>query len=193
MAFNINRNRPFKAFEQGEFSGRVSTETDNRWIFESKRRLGDDDIIYVWTDVQFNKNRFRSMSAPILLSEKQSVDFALNEIVNGDKPVVTTEIPPAIDPRNDNCEPALTIIRNRNACRGELIFEENFNGNELNATRWRYEVRMPLDIADAEFVLYDTNAEISNGLLKIEPRIWGNDSPNADIRSGNLNLDARCV
>ncbi|XP_050336421.1 gram-negative bacteria-binding protein 1 isoform X1 [Bactrocera neohumeralis] len=194
VAFNVNRNRPFKAFEQGEFSGRVSTETNNRWIFEIKRRLREDDTIYIWTDVQFNKNRFRSMSSPIMVSEVPSVVIAINEIVNDKKPtVITTETPPAIDPRNDNCEPTLTIIRNRNACRGELIFEENFNGNELNATRWRYEVRMPLDIADAEFVLYDTNAEITNGMLKIEPRIWGNDNPDADIRRGNLNLGVRCT
>lgn len=191
MAFNINRNRPFKAFEQGEFSGRVSTETNNRWNFESKRPLREDDTIYIWTDVQFNKNRFRSMSSPIMVSEAPSGVIGINEIANDKTTVVTTENPPAIDRRNDNCQPALTIIRNRHACRGELIFEENFNGNELNASRWRYEVRMPLDIADAEFVLYDTNADITNGLLTIVPRIWGNDSPNADIRSGNLNLGVR--
>ncbi|XP_011188964.1 gram-negative bacteria-binding protein 1 isoform X2 [Zeugodacus cucurbitae] len=190
VAFNINRNRPFKAFEQGEFSGRVSTPIDNRWIFESKRHLRDDDTIYIWTDVQFNKNRFRAMSTPIVVSETLT---DINEVINDNKSTVTTETPPAIDPRTEKCEPALTKIRDRNVCRGELLFEENFNGNELNVTRWRYEVRLPLDNADAEFVLYDTNAEITNGLLKIEPHIWGNDSPDADIRRGSLNLGARCT
>ncbi|XP_004535535.1 gram-negative bacteria-binding protein 1 isoform X1 [Ceratitis capitata] len=200
VAFNVNRNRPFKAFEQGEFSGRVSAAIDGRWVFENQRRLRDDDTIYVWTDVQYNNKRFRAMSTPLAVNQSSlgvsadiPQDNPVDKPTSTSEPSISTENPPPIDQRDDKCLPALTFIRNRNLCKGELVFEENFDGNELNATRWRYEVRLPLDIADAEFVLYDTNAEISNGYLKIEPRIWGNDSPNADIRRGSLNLGVRCT
>ncbi|XP_054731992.1 gram-negative bacteria-binding protein 1-like isoform X2 [Anastrepha obliqua] len=208
VAFNINRNRPFKAFEPGEYSHRIRTQINNLWFFETQRRLQDDDTIYVWTDVQFNKSRYRDMSTPIAvnyalrgqasqsgastippMNAVSQVPQSVNEIA----PTTTTEEPPTIDQRNDKCEPSLTTIHNRKVCRGQLIFEENFDGDQLDASRWRYEVRLPLDIADAEFVLYDTNAELSNGLLKIEPRLWGNDSPNADIQKGDLNLGARCT
>ncbi|XP_067647357.1 gram-negative bacteria-binding protein 1-like isoform X3 [Eurosta solidaginis] len=200
VAFNINRNRPFKAFEPGEFSDRIRTPaSDNRWSYESRRRLQDDDVIYIWTDVQHYKMRYRSMSPPIKVREALnggSID-ELNEnnpTYDNNDTTTTTMESFEIDPRYDNCEESVTIMSNRLVqCKGQLIFEDNFDGTALDMSRWRYEVRLPLDTADAEFVLYDTNAELSNGLLKIEPHLWGNDRPDADIRRGELNLGARCT
>ncbi|XP_017481410.1 PREDICTED: gram-negative bacteria-binding protein 1 isoform X2 [Rhagoletis zephyria] len=202
VAFNINRNRPFKGFEPGEFSGRIRTQAANQWFFESQRHLQDDDIIYVWTDVQYNKSRYRSMSSPITVrqttpggpsqhsNEVQPAFTTERSRVTSEEPLITSKKPPII---GEECESSLTTIRNRNICKGQLIFEENFDGTELDSSRWRYEVRLPLDVADAEFVLYDTNAELINGVLKIEPRLWGNDSPDTNIRRGHLNLGTRCT
>lgn len=89
------------------------------------------------------------------------------------------------------CIPSKTKVRGRSVCSGELIFEDNFDS--LNWTKWKKEIRLPIDLGDAEFVLYHNRPEncyIQGGNLFIVPTLL-EDVPGFDetrIRSGTIDL-----
>ncbi|XP_037934118.1 gram-negative bacteria-binding protein 1-like [Teleopsis dalmanni] len=67
VAFNIKLNQPFKRFEEGQYSERVLAPTNNRWAYENQRNLQDDDVVYLWINVQHNKMVYRTTSNPIFV------------------------------------------------------------------------------------------------------------------------------
>ncbi|XP_014229036.1 beta-1,3-glucan-binding protein-like [Trichogramma pretiosum] len=73
---------------------------------------------------------------------------------------------------------------------GRLLFEENFDGESLNKSVWKREIKIPLE-PDYEFCVFhkhDENLELKRGVLRITPRlfedIYGEDS----IYIGQLRL-----
>lgn len=184
MAFNINRNREFQSFEPGEISVQVRQKKDNRWSYDSKIKLYNSDIVYVWTNVQHNQLVYRTTSAPIYVSELLSNN---NSITPDVRP--NTETSSTTESNTNQCQPSLTTVRNRQVCRGELIFEDNF---DASTPLWKKEIYIAPDMGDAEFVFYDDSRVMTrNGELIITAQLWNEYQRNINIRTGVLDVGSR--
>lgn len=211
MAFNVNRNRIFSGFEQGEFSGQVRAPQHGRWQYDFVRgELRAQDTLYIWTNVQHGSAIYRDQGQPqkvCQLSGSHLIDDC------GDNAESTRTLEITTEYAKDNVRKKTTASSStlsasgacnaastetlvspapqKPLCRGQLIFEENFD--ELNDTRWLHEVRAPLDSTDAEFVLYDGRASVRAGQLIIEPKLWSNYRPDLDITQAHLDLTEHCT
>ncbi|XP_031637248.1 gram-negative bacteria-binding protein 1-like isoform X2 [Contarinia nasturtii] len=98
----------------------------------------------------------------------------------------------------ENCHPSITTVNKKHiSCKDTLIFEEQFNRGSL-LDRWSQDVRMPLEIEDAEFVIYHSYSSVwnvSQGSLNIFPkllyRIQESGFSEADIRTGHFLIDSK--
>ncbi|XP_030376280.1 gram-negative bacteria-binding protein 1 [Scaptodrosophila lebanonensis] len=203
VAFNVNRNRNFTSFAQGEFSMQVRSPKDGLWMHDFlHNELRAHDTLYIWTSVQHERAIFRDISEP-----KQVCQLSGSSILEGcsfsvGKPLpatdqtaetATTPVTTSTTTTLAPCEPSLTEVspvRSTSICKGQLIFEEHFE--QLNESRWLHEVRAPLDTNDAEFVLYDGKASIQHGNLVIKPRLWSDYRPDLKVSSASLDLAERC-
>ncbi|KAM8708590.1 hypothetical protein ACLKA7_015545 [Drosophila subpalustris] len=198
VAFNVNRNRNFTGFEQGEFSAQVREPQNGRWQFDFVRAtLRAQDTLYVWINVQHGRAIYRDKGQP-----QNVCDLAGNHLPEGctNTAAETTESHNSVNYKvttatpfscQEGTETVMSPAPATPLCKGQLIFEENFD--QLNETRWQHEVRAPLDSTDAEFVLYDSKARVSDGQLIIEPKLWSSYRPDLDITRAELNLAERCT
>lgn len=130
---------------------------------------------------------------------------------------LTTETP---NNKVVDCELSQTVVMGKSVCKGTLIFEDNFNSNDIY-TKWKREIKIPLDtevsfisyfinritfnlfcccfiFKDAEFVSYQNspnNLFIQNGFLWILPKLQTDyDGFNEErMRLGELNLNNICT
>ncbi|XP_041986483.1 beta-1,3-glucan-binding protein-like [Aricia agestis] len=100
-------------------------------------------------------------------------------------------------PRVGDCVKSLTVLRETEACSGDIIFEDNFD--TLREGVWRFEQYIPSE-PDYPFVSYQhhNNAHVifvEDGYLKIEPKLLQNISPysGTSILSGTLDLTNGCT
>lgn len=184
FAFHGAVDHRVEASQPGDLVGEVIKPTNGRWVYENRKFfLEPGQTIYYWIHVQHESRGYR-------LTDKQ---YRVGSGSGSQEPV-TTPTKPTSPP--ETCGETKTTVRGRNVCQGELIFEDNFN--ILNSTAWRREVRIPLDVDDADFVMYDDkpdNCYITEGKLYIQPnRI--EDIPGYDeikIRSGEINFGEKCT
>ncbi|KAH8371084.1 hypothetical protein KR093_006167, partial [Drosophila rubida] len=199
VAFNVNRNRNFKGFEQGDFSGQVREAQNGRWQYDFvKGTLAAYDTLYVWTNVQHGTAMYRDQGSPL-----DACDLPGNYLPQGCAQIATeikhmTRQPPgsaASQTQSQACEELSETVMSpapgTPLCKGQLVFEENFE--QLNESRWQHEVRAPLDSIDAEFVLYDGKAIVRDGQLIIEPTLWSSYRPDLPITHAELDLSDRCT
>lgn len=184
MAFNVNINKEFRSFESGQLTGLANMPQNERWSYEFNRNLQDSDIIYIWLAVQHNRLVFRDMKDPISVGAFRSGNK--NFIITTTPRTTTTEtvteetstIKKPID-ATKICSTSITELQNpRNFCKGDLIFEDNFN--IFNEEYWTNEVLIPPTTNDAEFVLYNGTFGIEGDLLKI----------NANLNDRNIKKDS---
>lgn len=194
VAYNVNINRPFRGFEAGQYVGAVHHPIDNVWPYKIKRKLNDDDMIYVWVGVQhgniIHRNhvdavRFSDDVRPIYNDNAVTVQSGMDTTIR--QP--TTRRPPPIrystEPANTACQLSITQLAiPGDFCKGDVLFEDHFD--TLVSNKWNPEIRIPLAQDDAEFVVYNDTTTIENGILKISAHLyWGN------IRRGFIDLAER--
>ena len=102
----------------------------------------------------------------------------------------TTEIP-------INCEVSVSTVNGKSVgCKNSIIFNEDFNSDNLKY--WNFDTRYPLDdmLSDAEFVVYEKRPETSfirDSMLSLKAeslkRLLGFDD--VRIRVGNYKLKER--
>lgn len=164
------------------------------------------DTLYIWTNVQHGSAIYRDQSPPLKVCqlsgshlpddcEDNTQTIRTHEIATANS-LNTTKTTASLSSTSSDCkEPsAETLVSptpQKPLCRGQLIFEDNFE--ELNESRWLHEVRAPLDSTDAEFVLYDGRASVRGGQLIIEPTLWSSYRPDLDITQAHLDLSERCT
>lgn len=81
------------------------------------------------------------------------------------------------------CARSATTVGGNPVCKGELVFEDNFD--TLDWTKWNREIRMPLDVDDSEFVSFQRRPEnfyVRSGQLHIVPSLLS-EMPGYDPRS----------
>ena len=84
------------------------------------------------------------------------------------------------------CQESVTTIYGRKVCVGDLIFEENFEQEDLNLLKWKIERRFSTD-PDNEFVVFADfyeNLYTKNGTLTIKPTLFEN-----KFGSGSMNWE----
>lgn len=92
------------------------------------------------------------------------------------------------------CEPSITTVNKVPvACRNELLFAEQFEGDIYN--KWAQDIQMPSDSEDVEFVVYENYYNVwnvSNGNLNIYPQLLS-ESPNWSsdgIETGSFDISS---
>ncbi|XP_023162081.2 gram-negative bacteria-binding protein 1 isoform X2 [Drosophila hydei] len=198
VAFNVNRNRNFTGFEEGEFSAQVRESQDALWKYDFKRvHLRAHDTLYIWTSVQHGNAIFRDQGQPLQVCQLNGVNLPTDCLKNPNlKAESATEKRNLINRESPStsCTKSETVMSSpptNPLCKGQLIFEENFD--QLNESRWLHDVRAPLDSTDAEFVLYDGKARVLDGQLLIEPKLWSSYRPDLHITNAQLDLSDRCT
>lgn len=159
FAFHGKLNEEFDGLEAGSWARDIVTAKNGRWTFRDRiTSLKIGDVLYFWTYVIYNGLGY---------SQYDGV-----HVVNGYVNSNTTGKPTtASPPKNRNCKQSVTEVNGKKVCVGDLIFEENFDGNSLNSSKWKIEHRFSKE-PDYEFVVYENIDEVlkfSNGLAKINP------------------------
>lgn len=117
---------------------------------------------------------------------------------SGEKATVTSKTPISITtPAQAACEASVTTVNGKTVgCKNSIIFNEDFNSDNLKY--WSYDTRFPLDdtTSDAEFNVYEERAETSyvqNDSLIIKSELLSkfNTFDDTRIRMGNYNLGER--
>uniref|UniRef100_A0A1B0AJE4 Uncharacterized protein n=1 Tax=Glossina pallidipes TaxID=7398 RepID=A0A1B0AJE4_GLOPL len=194
VGFNVNVNREFKNFEAGQYTAGVLAATNDAWGFDVKRKLRNNDVVHVWVGVQFENLIYRNRISPIYIINGQasSLPPEMEQLQTTSSAPPTPPSPPKpsseAQNKNQGCQSTITElpVTKKNLCRGDLIFEDNFD--VLLYNNWNPEVRMPREADDSEFVIYNNSLVIDSGILKITARL----NP-ADIRNGAIDLEERCT
>lgn len=194
----MNRNRNFTGFEEGQFTGQVREPQDARWQYDFERvPLRAHDTLYIWTSVQHGNAIFRDQSQTFQVCQLHGAHLPADCLKKPNLQKDTTGMDIAVNRESPSCtlhlqsETVMSPSPNHPLCKGQLIFEEEFD--QLNESRWLHDVRVPLDSTDAEFVLYDGKARVLNGQLIIEPKLWSSYRPDLHITSAQLDLSDRCT
>lgn len=203
MAFNVNRNRNFTDFEEGEFSAQVREPEDGRWQHDFERTaLRAHDTLYIWTNVQHGNVIYRDKSLPQpvcqLSGKNLPAECSMSPYQHQNRGTTTVKNDAVYNGSTskslscaEESETMMSPPPSQPLCKGQLIFEEEFEN--LNESRWLHDVRAPLDSTDAEFVLYDGKARVQGGQLIIEPKLWSSYRPDLHIINAHLDLSDRCT
>nr|XP_008191497.1 PREDICTED: beta-1,3-glucan-binding protein isoform X2 [Tribolium castaneum] len=154
--------------EGGTFSRDITKAKHGRWTFyDPYAKLKIGDTIYYWTYVDYfdGKNK--------LGYTKDDQEFVVRQLLDKEKspanpPVKKPE--PEIEERlPSGCKASATISKQKKMCKGEEIFNENFEN--LKPELWNREIKYA-GKPDFEFVLYTDRKEIlsvNNNELTIRP------------------------
>ncbi|XP_044313817.1 gram-negative bacteria-binding protein 1 [Drosophila rhopaloa] len=200
VAYNVNRNRNFTSFiNEGQYNVRLTEPQNGQWRSNfSSGPLRARDILYLWTSVQHEKAVYQSLVQPLNVCNlagnyrpkgcsPDDEDFSDDNQLSTEGNVSESSAPAVCEPSETQVSPQISVP----ICKGQLLFEENFN--QLNESLWIHEVRLPLDSKDAEFVLYDGKAKVEDGNLVIEPLLWSSYRPDLSIVNSRLDLSERCT
>lgn len=126
------------------------------------------------------------------------LDITTNEVkTTTSKAPISISATTPYAPTQTACEASVTTINGKSVgCKNSIIFNEDFNSDNLKY--WSYDTRFPLDdsSADAEFNVYEKRPETSfirDNVLVIKSELLSNFTAFDDtrIRIGNYNLGER--
>lgn len=199
VAYNININKEFRAFEAGQLSALANIPEQGQWSYEFQRNLKDGDLVYVWLGIQYNNVVFRDKQGPISVEAVRRGDRnvivapprKLGSSSSSTSTTTTTTKKPSIAtkgpvPEPDKlCYPTVTVASiTGKFCKGDMLFEDKFD--ELLPNRWTNEVRIPPDTGDSEFVVYNGTARVEGGILKLPASFY-----KINVLRGTIDLDNR--
>ncbi|XP_077290193.1 beta-1,3-glucan-binding protein-like [Arctopsyche grandis] len=177
--------------ENGNINGDVTQPENGRWIFQdSEVELRADDVLQYWVFVQHENYGYR----------KDSQRFDVKVLVPPNTPwqIKAGKPTQSVGPTNKpNCQPSKTTINNgQTACRGQLIFEDDFKSQGIDPGKWVIERRIPSDQQENEFVSYQKesvtivgeNIRIYPSLLELT-RGFNKEA----VETGTLDLRAGCT
>ncbi|XP_070491505.1 beta-1,3-glucan-binding protein-like isoform X2 [Chironomus tepperi] len=177
---------------QGFIENQMKRDDNGLWFHQIQTSipLMYDDVIEYWGYIENSHVGFFSNG----VFKVQDIAPLFNEatIKATTTTSTTTEIP-------INCEVSVSTVNGKSVgCKNSIIFNEDFNSDNLKY--WNFDTRYPLDdmLSDAEFVVYEKRPETSfirddMLCLKAESfkRLLGFDD--VRIRVGNYNIKERCT
>ncbi|XP_034239467.1 beta-1,3-glucan-binding protein 1-like isoform X3 [Thrips palmi] len=185
FAFHGNVNKPLHNLEAGEMSVDVTAKKAGRWeYFNENRRLKAGDVINYWVWIQVDRKGYQRLG----------LSHRITELVPLGVDSQSNEPPPAARPGRPTgpthtCELSATHVNGRPACKGEVVFEENWNS--LDRRKWSHEVKIS-GSPDFEFCIYAQHPEntfVKNGWLHLKASLTNDKYGDDFVRKGNLQLE----
>ncbi|KAJ1531518.1 hypothetical protein ONE63_000193 [Megalurothrips usitatus] len=166
-------------------SADVTRRTAGLWsYYNPQKRLRVGDTVNYWLYVQRDGLGYQRLGLTHRGTWGQGQGQGSGLSLNGDRFTAPT---PSGGP-SANCELSATYVNGRPACKGQVVFEEDFK--TLNLNRWSHEVKISGG-PDYEFCIYAPHPEntfTNKGLLHLHPTMT-NDKYGADfVRKGKLEL-----
>ncbi|XP_034108697.1 gram-negative bacteria-binding protein 2 [Drosophila albomicans] len=167
------------------------TEVSNgSWVTRQKTVLHNNDklqisVLVQYNDVIYEKSETRVILNDRLLSTRHSISRSIDQLIGQEQcqAIVAADQSP--------CKPSQSIVANQQSiCQGELLFEDNFDGTQLNVSVWTHDVRQRMYHADEELVAFDNatrNSYVKDGRLYIVPTVA------TDVTTGAFRLGDRCT
>lgn len=160
MAFHVKFNDEFYGLGAGTIATDILKPKNGRWTYQDKStRLKENDVVYYWVHVVYRglgynlvdqEHRVTSKFFPCLIIEDFIICKTKNLLgfydVNGQQ-IGTPNSNNNVNNDNTNnnnpsCQQSATKLYNsvgvsRNACSGELLFEDHFKDlNQLEKNKW---------------------------------------------------------
>ncbi|XP_055912087.1 gram-negative bacteria-binding protein 3 [Eupeodes corollae] len=155
FAFHGKLNEEMDGLEAGRWARDILKPKNGRYIFkerETSLKLGD--TIYYWTYAIYNGLGYREDDGVYVVTAFEND--------NSKTPMVTVAPPPTQPGSGDaSCRSSITRM-NKDLpvrCAGQILFEEEFNNNQLDSSKWVMERRFTTQ-PDYEFVIYLLNNEV---------------------------------
>ncbi|KAJ8944325.1 hypothetical protein NQ318_016132 [Aromia moschata] len=167
FAFHGKLNEEMEGREGGTFSRDITKAKNGRWTFYDRyTKLKPGDILYYWTYVDYFDGRNK------LGYTNDDKMFVVQELID--------ESIPKMDIRGMSTGCTVTVTNSGSFCKGDVIFNDDFNTEIEKDNLWRVEQRYA-EAPDYEFVMYANRPEVlnvGNGILKIRPvlseQLFGN-------------------
>lgn len=163
FAFNAKVNKDVGLNEPGDVSGETrNAGPDGRWTISVRNlALKVGDKIHYWIFVQHENLGYRLENQHYEIKEFNKEEQVVIPVVTQPTPILP------------KCELSNTKVNGEiTKCRGEVIFEDNFN--LLDYTKWESVTRFSSDVQDAEFCSYQNRSEnvfVQGGNLFIVPSL----------------------
>lgn len=193
VSFNIKINQRINLYQPGDFAAIITERTGDVWAFDNiNTKIKTGDVINYWVHVRFgNGKNLREVGNAVVTANSVEIPNICQAAEES-----SPQQCPAVGSASPECEKSPTTMGGKQVCKGELIFEDNFD--KLDWSKWSREVRIPQSSDDGQFVMFldkPKNCYVKNGELHITPSlstdIWGNDVKR--MRSGEFNLGAQCT
>ncbi|XP_032520412.2 beta-1,3-glucan-binding protein 1-like [Danaus plexippus] len=182
FAFHGKLNEEMEGLEAGHWSRDITKAKNGLWIFrDRKAKLKIGDKIYFWTYVLKNGLGYRQDNGEWTVTGYVGEDGnPISEGVIANSPSVTssTAAPNWQPPTTSNgeggtypCELSVSQVSIPGfVCKGQLLFEDNFNEDIDDGKIWTPEIKFPGE-PDYPFniYLYDQNIQAKDGKLTIKP------------------------
>ncbi|XP_061728215.1 beta-1,3-glucan-binding protein 1-like [Cydia pomonella] len=183
FAFHGNLNQEMNGLEGGQWSRDITKAVNGRWTFrdrEAQLKIGDK--IYFWTYVIKNGLGYRQDNGEWTVTEY--VDEAGNP-VNNEPEYIPSGFPCAIS--------TTEVSMPGYVCKGQLLFEDNFNSGIAKGNIWTPEIKFPQE-PDFPFNVYlsDRNLRVQDGRLIIKPILLESKYGDDFVRQ-SLDLSTRCT
>ncbi|XP_060802616.1 uncharacterized protein LOC106133430 [Amyelois transitella] len=185
FAFHGKLNEEMEGLEAGHWSRDITKVKDGRWIFrdrEAKLKIGDK--IYFWTFIIKNGLGYRQdngewtvtgyvdeegnpVESDYVPVSTSSPALVMPEVAHVMSPTVVTAAPDIRFP----CEISVSTVSSPGfVCKGQLLFEDNFNSKLEKSNIWSPEIMFPGE-PDYPFNVYlnDNNLRVRDGKLIIRP------------------------
>ncbi|KAL7731545.1 hypothetical protein ACLKA6_013082 [Drosophila palustris] len=170
----------------------ITQATNGSWVSKQRTILQNNDklqisVLVQYNDVIYEKSETRVILNKRVLSTQQTISRSIDYLTSQDQcqAVLST------DQQEMSCRTAQsTVNSNQVICQGDLIFEDNFDGTQLNGSVWTHDIRQRMYHADEELVAYDDsprNSYVKDGRLYIVPIVA------SDVTKGTYRLGDRCT
>ncbi|XP_045536216.1 beta-1,3-glucan-binding protein-like [Papilio machaon] len=199
FAFHGNLNVEMEGLEAGQWARDITKVKNGRWTFRDRNaelKLGDK--IYFWTYVIKNGLGYRQDNGEWTVTEFVNEDGTPvdpNNLPASTSSTTVHFIPSSVTVPPTSCHQSLTAVLGRGrVCRGDLLFNEEFDKNNIkDLSNWMPEVMFPQE-PDYPFNVYlaDGTLRLENGMLIISPVLLET-KYHAGILSGTLDLTNTCT
>lgn len=208
FAFHGKLNEEMEGLEAGIWSRDITKARDGRWTFRDRNaELKIGDKVYFWTYVIKNGLGYRQDNGEWTVTgyvDEAGTPIDSGAALTGDNMNVPsiqqpTQAPSPTRPASKlntqyPCEISISQVNVPGfVCKGQLLFEDNFNSGVDKGKIWTPEIKFP-GWPDYAFNVYlhDRNLRVRDGILRIKP-ITLESKYGEDYVRQSLDLTARCT
>lgn len=170
----------------------ITKAVNGSWVSKQKACIQNNDKVHISLLVQYNDQIYEKTETRVIIntrllttknSKSRNIQFPSGE----------GECQAILSPQkaSKKCLPSQTIVNSgRQVCQGDLIFEDNFSGMNLNRSAWKHDIRHRLYHVEEELVAFDDaprNCFLKEGDLNIVPIMA------SDVTQGSFKLGDRCT